>query len=100
MLAGGRLRGAGETLEPARKEQGRLPVARDRGRLARSRRCAATPPRIGYGSKSTLPPSPSPASSTTAREPGRRFDGWLELVALLETERHPGHGPTVPRDQG
>lgn len=33
-------------------------------------------------------------------EPGRPFDGWLELVALLETERHPGHGPVVPSDQG
>lgn len=30
----------------------------------------------------------------------RPFEGWLELVALLETERHPGHGPIAPRDQG
>ena len=33
-------------------------------------------------------------------EPARRFDGWLELVALLETERRPGSDPFVPRDQG
>jgi hypothetical protein len=28
-----------------------------------------------------------------------RFDGWLELVALLEAERHPAQGGIVPRDQ-
>jgi hypothetical protein len=33
-------------------------------------------------------------------EPARRFEGWLELVALLETERRPGNGPAVPPDQG
>jgi len=33
-------------------------------------------------------------------ERASRFDGWLELVALLETERHPAQGGVVPRDQG
>jgi hypothetical protein len=33
-------------------------------------------------------------------EPSRRFDGWLELVAVLETERDPGKAPIVPPDQG
>lgn len=33
-------------------------------------------------------------------EPARSFDGWLELVALLETERRPGPRRDVPPDQG
>jgi hypothetical protein len=32
------------------------------------------------------------------RDPVRRFSGWLELVALLETERQPGGAPIVPRE--
>ena len=49
-----------------------------------------------------IDPAAEPISGVIHRgsEPGRRFDGWLELVALLETERHSGDDPTVMRDQG
>jgi hypothetical protein len=31
-------------------------------------------------------------------EPARTFSGWLELVALLESERRPAAGPSSPAD--
>jgi hypothetical protein len=33
-------------------------------------------------------------------EPVRRFHGWLELVAVLETELRHGDDPMAPRDRG
>jgi hypothetical protein len=33
-------------------------------------------------------------------EPVQRFHGWLELVAVLETERRHGDDPMAPRDRG
>jgi hypothetical protein len=33
-------------------------------------------------------------------EPVRRFHGWLELVALLESERRHGDDRVAPRDPG
>jgi hypothetical protein len=33
-------------------------------------------------------------------EPIRRFEGWLELVALLETERDSGSGRGAPPGPG
>jgi hypothetical protein len=30
--------------------------------------------------------------------PARAFSGWLELVALLDSERRPAAGPSPPED--
>ena len=49
-----------------------------------------------------IDPAAEPISGVVhhGSEPARRFDGWLELVALLETERRPVSGSVAPPDQG
>ena len=49
-----------------------------------------------------IDPSAEPISGVVhqSSEPPRRFGGWLELVALLETGRRPGNRPIAPPDQG
>jgi hypothetical protein len=49
-----------------------------------------------------IDPAAEPISGLVHRgpEPARRFEGWLELVALLETERRPAKGPVAAPDQG
>ena len=98
MLVRGRLPGAGETLEPA-KEQGRSPSRQRRRGATLPRMCtAAAPDRLWI----EIELAAEPISGVIHHGPQRasRFDGWLELVALLEAERHPAQGGIVPRDQG
>ena len=78
---------------------GSLPVApRSRGWDALTMCHDSAPDRVWI----EIDPSADPISGVMhhGSEPARQFDGWLELVALLETERLPGSGPIVPGDQG
>jgi hypothetical protein len=49
-----------------------------------------------------IDPTSQPISGVVhhGSEPARRFDGWLELVALLESERRTGSSPLAPPEPG
>ena len=48
-----------------------------------------------------IDPAAEPISGVVhhGSDPARRFSGWLELVALLESERRPARGPSAPPSQ-
>jgi len=87
-IAPPRCQDAGETLEPPRKEQGVTPSPAVTARATIEAMCTdPAPERVWI----EVDPAAEPIAGLIhhGAAPARPFAGWLELVALLESERRP-----------
>jgi hypothetical protein len=99
MLAGIRSQAVGETLERLSQRAGPVPVA------GRSWRCdnpgmCSDPASDRLWIELDRAADPICGAIHRGAEPVQRFHGWLELVALLESQRGHGDDPRAPRDRG
>ena len=105
MLGRARCRSAGETLSDFRQRAGAVPVAGRGGRCDARWMCGETVPdrqtlsdRLWIEIDSVAEPISGVVHHGS--EPVRRFCGWLELVALLETRRREGERRSAPPEPG